>query len=615
MSDSAFLDGAFIDEVAAILAAGDLSGALALAEQAIAVEATHVAATGALAAIAFRSGQPAQSLMLLELIKDENAKSSDVPELLAILNCLVGRLNEALYYGKLATIVPPDGTLIKLFGPGLPAFAAAFRSISERPLLRQARTCIDQGAQTEALGQLEQHLELFPNDVAALDLYADTLITTGQTRKAIAILRTVLTLAGPSATLLGRLGHCLTEIGELGDALACHREAVARGPKAIALHTKLLYDWGFHPQAGGADIEAAIAKWQAALQANMPKVMRRPPTATVKDTLCVTYLCAGSLDADTKAMLRRIVLAHDRSKVKVLGFGCGSMDNPANIAFRGAFDQWRDISALDELTLAALIRGEGTDVAVNVDGLLGPGHVGVFARNCAPVQLSWLNLGDGIALPGAHGSLATAGLPTGPLLLQAAGRTASREDSDAPSFGADCTLAELNSEVVRVWSSILHAIPNSTLTLADHGFSASEAVDRLIQRFGNFGVAHRVDVNSGRDPAALFAQVDVALAPFPATRPTPYGIALSMGIPVIAMNSGRAGLLCQALKATEAENGMMVAADAAEYLAKAVAFATDPALRAGLPDAAASAVYSEKAFTAGLEAFYRETLIARAAAQ
>lgn len=615
MNDNAVRTRDLIDEVADLLATGRLNDAMAVAEKGVGEAATQVDATCALAAIAFRSRQLANAIQLLELTLDHSVPSSDIPELLAVLNCLAGRLSDALFYAKLSTTVRPEGRLRALFGPTLPSFADAFRSVGEKPLMRQARAMIERHAYPEAINRLEQHLELFANDVTALDLYAEALIATGMVRKAIGILRTVLTLAGPSATLLSRLGNCLTEIGELDDALACHREAVSRAPKAIALHAALLRDWAANPHAEGRGFSSAVENWRQAMQAAMPKTVRKPPAAMVKDELCVGYLCAGSLDADTKAMLRRIVLAHDRTRIKVLGFGNGSLDSPGNIAFRGAFDNWRDVSSLDELTLAALIRGEGTDVIVNVDGLMGPGHLGVFMRNCAPVQLSWLNLPEGIELPGAHGSLASAGLAAGPLLLQAAAAQASPSNTDRPVFGADCTLAELNAEVARVWSAILHATPNATLTLLGRGLDEPEAVNRLIERFGNFGVAHRIDINSADSHQSFFATIDVALAPFPMVRPAPYGIALSMGVPVVGLPAGDARLLCDAVKATGAEGGLMVAGSPADYVAKAVNLAQTPALRAGLAGTRNAANYSEQAFAAALESFFREALASRAAEQ
>lgn len=618
MSDTMVRAGDFMDEIADLLDAGDLSDAMALAEKGIGEPATQSVATQALAAIAFRSRQLANSIQLLELVLDHSAEASDVPELLAVLNCLAGRLSEALFYAKLATTIAPEGRLRALFGPSLPAFADAFRAISQKPLMRQAQSMAERGAHKDAIGRIEQHLELFPADVPALDLYADLLIETGEARKAMGILRTVLTLAGPSATLLSRMGGCLTAVGELDDALACHREAVARAPKSVALHAALLRDWAFHPHTGGPDHKAAVEAWRQAMQAAMPRTVRKSPAAMVKDRLSIGYLCAGALDADTKAMVRRIALAHDRTKIKVVGFGRGSLDSPANMAFRGAFDLWRDISTVDELTLSALIRGEGTDVVINVDGLLDPNHLGVFARNCAPLQISWLNLPDGVEVPGAHISLADAGLPTGPLLLAASGAAArplgqaETSEQTGPAFGVDCSLAELNGEVARVWSAILHAIPTATLTLMDRGLSDPEAVERLIQRFGNFGVAHRIDVSSAGDPTSFFGAVDVALVPFPATRPNGYGMALSMGVPVVAMDTGAARLLCGSLAATGMAN-LMVAESAAEYVAKAVRLAQEPASHVSAADARGTNLFCEKSFAAALEHFCRTSLAASAA--
>jgi protein O-GlcNAc transferase len=189
------------------------------------------------------------------------------------------------------------------------------------------------------------------------------------------------------------------------------------------------------------------------------------------------------------------------------------------------------------LTLATLIRGEGVDVLLDADGLLSPGRFGILRRHCAPLQLQWLNVVDGWDRAGSHGDLCQS--PVGSLLLEGGEAVSDAEIPDPTAgivFAADVTLAELNSEVIALWSAILHAVPDATLVLRDYDFAHPETVDRLITAFGNYGVSHRIEIAQDKDGAAVFAGAHIALAPFPQLRPMAYAPALSQGVPVVLLN-------------------------------------------------------------------------------
>lgn len=612
-----------LGDVAACLAQGDLGRALELAEAGLRDPAQQRDAAAALAATAFRSGRLANAIRMLELAQDESATVSDVPEILAILNLLAGRLSDALYHAKVSAVVAQDGRLLPLFGPDLPKFTDAFLSPPRKPLFYQALSSLKEGQAETALDLLEQHLELFPNDVEALDAYSDALCCLGRARDAIGVLRSVTTLGGPTATLYSRLGRCLTDVGEFDQALACHAEALARAPKALPLLADALLDLSRHSHSA-EPLRAQLAEaWTKARAETAPKTVRRAPEVKPKAKLCIGYLCAGALSGETREMLSRLALAHDRATVAVVGFGSGDLSQPTNIAFRGSFDRWIDVSPLDELTLSVMVRGEGVDVLVDVDGLLSPSRQGLFARNCAPVQLTWLNLPDNVSVPGSHGALAgNPDLGVGPLLLRDAGRQPAIDRSGRPlTFGADVRPGELTADVARVWSASLHMVPGSVLALRDHGYSGDpRASERLIDLFGNFGVAHRIEVVSSPSPAGFFNEIDIALAPFPAVQAASYGTALSLGVPVITLAcGGQSGLLAQAVAASGFDAARMTAIDVAAYVAHAKAWAEDAAGRAvaraqAAQVVAASPVFNSAAYAAGLEGFYRDQLARQASA-
>ncbi|MGE5514874.1 MAG: hypothetical protein ACM31D_03540 [Bacteroidota bacterium] len=601
--------------VARLLAHGDAPAALAAAEREFSENPT-AGAVCAMAVIAFQQGDLASAIRLLEPLAEGVQGDSDIPEALAVLNCLVGRVSEALFYGKLATVVQPDQLLLPLFGPKLPRYVDAFLKIEHKPLLGKSREAFNNGLFSEAVHAVEQHLQLFRDDVEALDHYAQCLMATGENRQAVGTLRSVLTLAGPSATLYSRLGQALVALGAFDQGMACHHQAVARAPNAAVLWAAMVHDWNYFPWGTCRAIDNAIAGLVAAVTAAGPKVARKAPEVRSKPHLVVGFLCNAPRTPEQRSVIADVARGFDRSRVRVVGFGPGELSEGVNNLYRGSFDVWRNTNKIDELTLAQMVRGEGIDVLIDADGLAARERHSLLLRNSAPLQYSWLNCPVHVGLPGSHGHLAGqpglghVGLlplhsaPQGPVALPAAAA------GGAIALGADVSLAELNAEVVRVWAAILHAVPNATLVLADHGFSDTDSGSRLVEMFGNFGVAHRVDVSAFTDPSAFFADIDVALAPFPVVRPLPYGVALGMGVPVVALAAGEFPIVLSALGDAAAQ---FLADGTEDYAARAVALVSDldglATVRATLAERLrASPAYSATAFAAEWERFFRDEL-------
>ena len=102
-------------------------------------------------------------------------------------------------------------------------------------------------------------------------------------------------------------------------------------------------------------------------------------------------------------------------------------------------------------------------------------------------------------------------------------------------FAADATLADLEVAAVALWAEILHRVPGSKLMLRDRAFRHPETLADLIDRFGNFGVADRVDIVTADSAEALFVEADVALLPLACPQPATVAAALAAGIPLVCL--------------------------------------------------------------------------------
>lgn len=592
-------------EIKALLDSGQLMGALELAEASLAQGRDPEVALFALAATSYRHGMIGNAIKLIHEIQANGGEAADLHEVLAILYCQAGLLPQALYHSKEASIMPADGRMITLFGPELPAFTQALSNIPHKPLVRSAQAALERGDSATAIVHVEQHLLIVPEDVEAIDLYASALMLDGQAGKALGMLRSLVTLGGQKPTLLSRIGNCLIAMGRHEQGVANHRAALVSAPSSIALWGSLVADLAYFNPARG-DVAALAAGWAECVTNIAVKSPRPAPQLGQSDTITLAFLCSGRMAAIEQEMLARLVGSLDKGRFSTLGLGNGELTAPHNTIYRGLFDRWRNVADLDVLTLGALVRGEGVSILLDVDGLRVPGRAGLFLRNSAPLQAAWLNAPDLHAVPGAtlhlvsepRGLPGELVVPGGRVLCDVVPFSAGPLPSDALdagfAFGVDATMAQITPDTAALWAQVLAAVPGSMLLLRDSGqFGESENVTALIELFGNFGVAHRIDVVKA-DLPQFCAQVDVMLAPTPSVNVLDGGRAILSGVPMVILKDSVATAdLAAALSGAEVA-GRMVATDAAGYVELAKGWASDAqslaAFRANPRQALAGAV-------------------------
>ncbi|WP_291722295.1 hypothetical protein [Magnetospirillum sp. 64-120] len=567
------------EQAKALLDAGKVSETLDLAEAHLAQGDEPDVALMALAAASYRHGLIGN---VIQLIHEMMALGQDYPdsqELLAILYCQGGMLSKALYHSKEASITKPDGRMIALFGPELPNFADALARASHKPLMRAAQASLEAGDVGAALVQVEQHLMIAPEDVEAIDLYAAALMKDGQMDKALGMLRSLVTLGGQKPTLLSRIGKCLTAMGRHQQGLANHRLATSLAPAAISLWGDMVADLAYVP-AGHSEAVALTEAWVKCVETNAVKSPRPAPQLPQGNKHLVAFLCTAPLSPLEQEMLAALLSNLDKARFATLGLGRGELSAEHNTIFRGLFDRWRNAADLDVLTLGALVRGEGVSILIDVDGLRSPARAGLFLRKSAPLQCSWLNTPAHGAVPAANMHLVSVerGLdgevvvPGGRYLCDVVPFSAGALPSASGNgfaFGADVTLAEITPDTAALWAQVLGALPDTTLLLRDRGrLSEQENVTALIELFGNFGVAHRIDV-VGAELEVFCSQVDVMLAPSPRFDVLQAGRCVLAGVPVLALSGSVSGDdLAAALNGSPVA-GRMVAGDSAGYVENA----------------------------------------------
>jgi predicted O-linked N-acetylglucosamine transferase (SPINDLY family) len=306
-----------------------------------------------------------------------------------------------------------------------------------------------------------------------------------------------------------------------------------------------------------------------------PRAWRAPG-----DRLVIAYLAAKFVDPGDAAAVAAVARAHDRERVRVIGYGCGAQSWDENAALRGAFDAWQDVSALDGATLARYIAQDQVSVVVDASGFSLPPGLQALARVTSAIRVSWLGNPGALLAPIYDARISASagsdtdwcvdgGYPVLPSMtcVDATLRT-------APHFGADVSLAQLCKDTVAAWARILEALPEAKILLRI-GDTGRGNVDRLVARFGT-ALAARIDLVTVDRFEDFYARIDVALAPWRGPSPRMAAEAVACGVPTVAMAGSSALEPYGAfLRAVHSEAGLVVGVED-EYVRRAVSLIRSP---------------------------------------
>lgn len=276
--------------------------------------------------------------------------------------------------------------------------------------------------------------------------------------------------------------------------------------------------------------------------------------------------------------------------------------------------RWRGVGAMTDEELYQQIRDDQIDILVDLSGHTAGNRLQVFARRAAPVQFGWLGhpattgvkqmdylLTNAYAEPvGMTEHLSTETLWRLPesYCVYRPGQNSPEVVDVAPCvergyimFGCFNNLAKVTEDVIRVWSKVLLAVPDSRLMLEWSTFSDPVLCGEFASRFARFGVGReRLELVPRRkeNQYKLYNQIDIALDPFPCNGGTTGFDTIWMGVPYITLAGhhlmSRMGVMILSNVGLES----LIAESEDDYVGLAVKLAQDRerlfALRHGLRD-------------------------------
>jgi protein O-GlcNAc transferase len=591
---------ALVLQASRCVADGDIRAALAALAEAAALDPNYLPLHFSTALMAWHAGDLAEALKLARACFEREPMNGTIAEVLASLFAQAGDLRESLFHGKLTTALKPDQLLQELMPAGFPPFDKAFLSIQDRPLFAHAKFHRANGDVAHALDRARQHVEVAPQDTEARQFYGDLLLRFGMYSTAVDVLRSAMGREGAVPALMSLYARALTGVGDFAEARRWHEKASSDAPRDAAITAARLAD-GLWLGDEATEAAAAVQTWLDRFTKPGKPPRRRAPG----DKLTIGYMVSEFFDRSDAAAVAVVARAHDRNSTRVIGYGTGAKGWEENGALGAAFEQWRDVSRLDQATFARTLVSDGLDVVIDVGGLMAPASLQALAEVTSILRVAWLQNPVGLeriydAVITHDAKSDTPGLrswPVGggayPLIPE--GRTGlERTTDESVRFGADIRLRQLDQHTVELWSAVLRALPQSVLLLRQNDMAAPESVGRLVERFGR-SLAARIDILTAASPGEFYRHVDVALAPIVGTSPRIVAEALYHGVPALAFGKERIGRPYGAMLESADLGKDLVATSREDYVAKASLLAASAAVRSRLGAAIAAAAKSTDA--------------------
>lgn len=494
-----------------------------------------------------------------------------------------------------------------------------------------------------AIHRLEAALALAPDRIETHLHLARVYSDIGQSAKAIDAARRALELDPDHHAALIPIATSLMSQGNIGEALSLWRELLSHIP-GPGTHSPYLFSMHYPLTCTPAEIAAEHFRFAELYEAPL-RALQTPhaPAPMAGRPLRVGYVSPDYRLHPVRQFLLPVLRRHDPAAVEFYCYANVPQPDTATAEFaKLAGHRWREIHHLDDDAAAALIRADGIDILVDLAGHSGGCRLLLFARKPAPVQVTWLGYPDTTGLqsidyritdavadpPGVTEAFHSETLFRLPCFLTYEPPAYIPPVAPPPclrngfvTFGSFNNFMKIDPAVIRLWASILEGVPGAKLLLKHRDARDPAALEHFASYFAELGVAAERLIFAPQMPShgvhlEHYADMDIALDPFPYNGTTTSCEALAMGVPLVVL-AGAAHVARVGVDLNR-QYGLddWIAATPEEYRDLAIRHAADPAALAELRGQmrarlTASALGKPDAFVRHLEAAYREMMAAR----
>lgn len=488
----------------------------------------------------------------------------------------------------------------------------------------------------EAIDCLQIALRLNPKLAVAYNNLGNIYFDLNRYDEALASYQKALEISPDMDFIHSNLGTIYTRQGKLDEALASYQEALRLNPRNALTHSNLLFLLNYHGDYDEAMLYAEHVRWGEQHGHGPDDFVMHGNSPDEQRPLRIGYICADFRNHPVGYFIEGVITHHDQDRFKVYCYSNSPIHDDLTERLRSHAAHWRDIVGQTDEVVARRIRDDQIDILVDLAGHTAGNRLLTLALKPAPVQVTWMSyiattglravdyiIADQRVIPvESEGFYVERVMRMPKVYLCFTPPRFQIEGSSLPAlarrevtFGCFNNTAKLTPETIETWAEILRSLPRSRILLKSVSFDDERVRDHYRKVFANYGIqAQRLDF-AGHSPRqellAAYQEVDIGLDPFPYPGGTTTAEALWMGVPVISLRGNRFVSRIGDSFLSTVGLAEFVVDSKDEYVAKAVAVASDLSRLAGIrqrlrEQMLRSPLCDCQGFTHDLEAAYRK---------
>ena len=416
-----------------------------------------------------------------------------------------------------------------------------------------------------ALECIESACRFDDNDERLAYNHAKILVSLRQYSDAEAIYKKILEKNPDFSEAAVNLGNLYLLAGKANEAQGLYEHACASRPDFHDACSNMLMSLNYTNNHSNEEIRDKHFSWARKKEKNIKRLEARSHIDQDMGALKVGYVSPDFRNHSVAYFFEGILKNSDN--LKIVNYCYSDVKNKDDVTQRleNYSDHWRDVSNLDNKSLAQLIQRDAIDILIDLCGHVSGNRLPAFALKPAPVQITYLGYPNTTGLnamdfriidkstdpEGAEVMMSEVPLYIAPCFLNYTPYQDSPDVAELPAlrngfitFGSFNNLAKMTDEVVDTWSKILSEVPGSRLCIKARQYADATIKQDHIKRFNNAGIKEsRLDFitysNTTAEHLAMYNNIDIALDTFPYNGTTTTFEAMWMGVPVVCISGTR----------------------------------------------------------------------------
>lgn len=416
----------------------------------------------------------------------------------------------------------------------------------------------------EAILVYDEILKTYPDHPRALHASGFLLHKTGFPGEALARIKKALLLKPDFARAYNSLGSVYMHTGQIPEALQSYSKAIHLTPDCYGFYSNYLFCLECD---GTASASKRFNEALACSDLHFKPILPRKTFPNLIDPEKPLRIGMVSPDFGVHPVgmfLLPLLDFNDRGKYRFVCYSTNERHDDVATLLRKNSMLWRDISNMSDEDTCKLIEYDRIDLLIDLSGYTGDNRLPLFARRAAPIQITWLGYSSTTAVPAIDYIFtdAAAVLPgeecffTEKIIKLAKSRFCYFPIGNVPdvsssplvskgycTFGSFNNLSKISPEVISLWARVMRVVEDSRIVMKNRFFTDAWLRNRYLDLFEANGIsANRIEFrqfSSHDDMLAEYADIDIALDPFPFCGGMTSCNALWMGVPVVTLHSDR----------------------------------------------------------------------------